>query len=51
MATLPPLNLSRLQVEIVKLKLDKSRKAILERRNKNKVDDKNKGKHTEAALV
>jgi large subunit ribosomal protein L26e len=35
------------KVEIVKLKLDKDRKAILERKDRKRLADKGKGKHTE----
>ena len=36
-----------LQVEIVRLKMDKDRKKILDRKNKTKLQEKAKGKHTE----
>lgn len=35
------------KVEIVKLKLDKDRKAILERKDRKRLTEKGKGKHTE----
>jgi len=39
------------KVVITKLKLDKDRKSILDRRAKARTADKNKGKHTEEAVA
>lgn len=39
------------KVEIVKLKLDKDRKKILERKNRSRLTEKGKGKHTEEDVV
>lgn len=39
------------KVEIVKLKLDKDRKKILERKNRSRLTEKGKGKHTEEDLA
>ncbi len=41
---------STLQVEIVKLKLDKDRRKIIERKAKPKLADKEKGKHKEVQM-
>ena len=40
-----------LQVVIVKLKMDKDRKKILERKARSRADDKGKGKHTEESVA
>lgn len=38
-------------VEIVKLKIDKDRKGILERKNRSRLTEKGKGKHTEEEVA
>ena len=43
--------LNSFQVEIVKLKLDKDRKRILDRKAKAKLAEKAKGKHTEEEVA
>ncbi|EGD77812.1 60S ribosomal protein L26 [Salpingoeca rosetta] len=46
-----PLGFDASKVEITKLKLDKDRKKILERRDKTKATEKDKGKHTEESVA
>lgn len=38
------------KVEVIKLKIDKDRKKILERKDRSKAEEKGKGKHTEASI-
>eukprot|EP00043_Microstomoeca_roanoka_P020688 m.253718 g.253718 ORF g.253718 m.253718 type:complete len:142 (+) comp17282_c0_seq1:456-881(+) len=46
-----PIGFHPSKVEITKLKLDKDRKQILERRNKKAAVEKDKGKHTEESVA
>merc|ERR1711865_171915 len=48
-ATVPPSTLAS-NVVITKLKLDKDRRSILERKNTQKAAEKGKGKHTEESV-